>query len=168
MTKNADGSFSAVTKDWNRNAVIDSDEEDDIYEAAMTIEETDAQSELIFNEEYTGSDLDMAADSLRQSVGQKRALDVDNGADEPAPRKKSKLKLKLKPASVTEQICGCGCAEFCTRTAAPRGAPRKGMKYCLAAGIWRELSTKKRSVQITTFFRPRVLAGQPAEVDSDL
>ena len=139
----------------------------------MTIEETDAQSELIFNEEYTGSDLDMTADSLmqshvRQTVGQKRALDVDTGADEPAPRKKSKLKLKLKPASVTEQICGCGCAEFCTRTAAPRGAPRKGMKYCLAAGIWRELSTKKRSVQITTFFRPRLLAGQPAEVDSDL
>ena len=173
MTKNADGSFSAVTKDWNRNAVIDSDEEDDIYEAAMTIEETDAQSELIFNEEYTGSDLDMTADSLmqshvRQTVGQKRALDVDTGADKPAPRKKSKLKLKLKPASVTEQICGCGCAEFCTRTAAPRGAPRKGMKYCLAAGIWRELSTKKRSVQITTFFRPRVPAGQPAEMDSDL
>ena len=34
-------------------------------------------------------------------------------------------------------------------------------------GVWVH-STKKRSAQITTFFRPRVPAGQPAEVDSDL
>jgi len=81
---------------------------------------------------------------------------------------KSELGLHLPPMPKTDFILKK--LRPCLAKEKPEGRKlRPGLGNIQVSAICQSLlASVNCSVEITTFFRPRVLAGQPAEVDSDL